>query len=114
MSGGEELSDALRLKLAAFIDPDDDTMPTLNRVDGGFTRVPAESVIDGMASVMEAMYLQAMGDLGRALDTLDRVRALVDAGPDVGAYDSWDRSDYGYAAALSDVEDILDGKEPKT
>ncbi|MFM9672739.1 hypothetical protein [Streptomyces galilaeus] len=72
--GDEELRAALRYALARFIDPDDDTMPTPNRVDGGFTWVPADSVIDDLMKVVEPlarMYQQAMGDLGRALDKLD-------------------------------------------
>ncbi|MFH8805502.1 hypothetical protein ACH4F6_39175 [Streptomyces sp. NPDC017936] len=72
--GDEELRAALRHALARFIDPDDDTMPALNRADGGFTWVPAGSVIDDLMKVVEPlarMYLQAMGDLGRALDRLD-------------------------------------------
>ncbi|MET8765833.1 hypothetical protein [Streptomyces sp. NPDC004658] len=67
----EELRAALRARLHRFIDPDDDTMPAPNRADGGFTWVPTESVLAGLMEVvapLARMYLQAMGDLGRATD----------------------------------------------
>jgi hypothetical protein len=76
---GTELRDALRQALGRFIDSDDDTMPALNRVDGGFTWVPADSALDDLMKVvapLERMYLQAMADLGSALDAVDRVRSL--------------------------------------
>lgn len=44
--GGDQLRAALRSALAQFIDPDDDTMPYCNRVDGGYTWTPADGVID--------------------------------------------------------------------
>lgn len=44
--GGEQLRAALRAALDRFIDPDDDTMPYCNRVDGGYTWTPADGVID--------------------------------------------------------------------
>ena len=52
MSGSEQLRDALRQALDRFIDPDDDTMPALNRIDGGFTWVPAESAIDDLVAAV--------------------------------------------------------------
>ncbi|GAA4999591.1 hypothetical protein [Streptomyces siamensis] len=71
---GDELREVVRTALDRFIDPDDDTMPALNHVDGGFTWVPAEAVIGDLMKVIDQllqMYFQAMGDLGRALDKLD-------------------------------------------
>ncbi|MFG3586593.1 hypothetical protein [Streptomyces sp. NPDC047990] len=68
-----ELRDALRARLAPFIDPDDDTMPTVARVDGAFT-VAAASVVDGLMEVvgpLHQMYVQAMADLGRAMDQVN-------------------------------------------
>jgi hypothetical protein len=40
------LREAFRAALAQFIDPDDDTMPYCNRIDGGYTWTPADDVID--------------------------------------------------------------------
>jgi hypothetical protein len=45
---GDQLRAAMRQALARLIDPDDDTMPTLNRIDGGFTWVSADTVLDGL------------------------------------------------------------------
>lgn len=73
----EELRAALRHALDRFIDPDDDTMPALNRVEGGFTWVPADRVLDDLmkiAGTLGRMYLQAMADLGRAIDDLGKLR----------------------------------------
>ncbi|WP_030173203.1 hypothetical protein [Streptomyces sp. NRRL S-813] len=70
----EELRAALRARLECFIDRDDDTMPALNRVDGGFTWVPTESTVDELMKVvgpLQQMYLAAMTELGRAVDKLD-------------------------------------------
>ncbi|MEV7240433.1 hypothetical protein AB0N92_04105 [Streptomyces sp. NPDC093248] len=66
-----ELRVALRARLDRFIDREDDTMPAPNRADGGFTWVDVESVLDDLMQVvapLARMYLQAMGDLGRAID----------------------------------------------
>ncbi|GFH38885.1 hypothetical protein [Streptomyces pacificus] len=47
-----QLHAALRTALARFIDPDDDTMPAPNRIDGGFTRVPTDTVIDELITAI--------------------------------------------------------------
>lgn len=49
--GGDQLRERLRQALARFIDPDDDTMPALDR-DDSFTWVPAESVLDGLVAAI--------------------------------------------------------------
>lgn len=49
---GDQLREALRAALGRFIDPDDDAMPALNRVDGGFTWVLAETVIDDLVAAV--------------------------------------------------------------
>lgn len=75
----EELRAALRARLQRFIDPDDDTMPAPNWVDGGFTWVSVEPVLDDLMQVvgpLQHMYLEAMSNLGRAADKLDVVREL--------------------------------------
>jgi hypothetical protein len=69
--GGEELRERLRTVLGRLIDPDDDTMPTLDPGGKGFVWVPAESVIDDLMKVvgpLQRMYLEAMASLGRAID----------------------------------------------
>lgn len=48
----EQLRAVLRAGLDRFIDPDDDTMPALNRVDGGFTWVSAETVLDDLVAAI--------------------------------------------------------------
>lgn len=48
----EQLRAALREALDQFIDPDDDTMPYCNRVDGGYTWTPADDVIDRLVRVV--------------------------------------------------------------
>lgn len=75
----EPLRAAVREALARFIDPDDDTMPALNTVDGGFTWTPVDPVIDRLAAITDqvtAMYLDAMAGLGKAMDKLDAIREL--------------------------------------
>lgn len=49
---GDQLRDALRQALDRFIDPDDDTMAEINRVDGGFAWVPAEAVLDDLVAAI--------------------------------------------------------------
>ena len=44
--GREQLRERFRAALDQFIDPDDDTMPYCNRVDGGYTWAPVDGVID--------------------------------------------------------------------
>ncbi|MFE9309493.1 MULTISPECIES: hypothetical protein [unclassified Streptomyces] len=46
--GGDQRREALRQALARFIDPDDDTMPAPNRVDGGYVWVPVDPVLDNL------------------------------------------------------------------
>jgi hypothetical protein len=69
--GGEELRERLRGVLGRLIDPDDDTIPTLDRAGHGFVWVPAESVSDDLMEIvgqLQRMYLEAMASLGRAID----------------------------------------------
>lgn len=46
--GDEQLRERLRAALDRFIDPDDDTMPRPDRVDGGYVWEPTEGVLDDL------------------------------------------------------------------
>lgn len=96
--GGEQLRDALRAALDRFIDPDDDTMPYVNLVDGGYTWTPVEPVVDALVAILD-----------RAIDKRGQLRELVGQGP---PYDSNDVEwDCGWNTAMDEVQKILDGKE---
>jgi hypothetical protein len=52
MSDDRQLRAALRKALAPFIDPDDDTMPAPDRVDGGFIWVAVDAVLNGLVRAL--------------------------------------------------------------
>ncbi|MFD5111463.1 hypothetical protein ACFWNG_03960 [Streptomyces sp. NPDC058391] len=79
----------LREVLVRHIDPDDDTMPTLNGItSGGFTWVPTDDVIDRLVAVVGPTYQGAA--VHRAL--LEEARDALEAAGITGAHgDDWPR-----------------------
>lgn len=92
-----QLRAAIREALDQFIDPDDDTMPYCNRVDGGYTWAPADDVIDRLVRAVQRVH--ATGALNEIATRWDHGHDTLTPGCGL------------CTAEYAEVRQALDGKE---